>query len=120
MKKIAALFVGIALAASAWAYVDVGGMGVGQTSEWLVTNAAGGSTLTNLTARRALYLQNLGPNAIYCVFGTQTPLATGAMGIKIDPGSSFSISATDNVPVKCIAASAAQVTTAATQVVELI
>jgi hypothetical protein len=93
--------------------------GGGQSSEWTVTNSAGGSTLTNLSGRRALLLQNQGPNAIYCTFDGQAPLATGALGYKIDPGSSFSAAVAATVTVKCIAASAAQVTTAATQVVEL-
>jgi hypothetical protein len=93
--------------------------GQGQSSEWLVTNNAGGSTLTNFSARRALLLQNLGPNAIYCTFDGQAPLATGALGYKIDAGSSFSAAVAATVTVRCIAASAAQVTTAATQVVEL-
>lgn len=97
----------------------VAGAGDAQTSEWLVTNAAGGSTLTSLSGRRALYLANYGPNAIYCTFGAQVPLATGALGIKIDPGATFSVAASATVTVKCIAASAAQLTTAATQVVEL-
>jgi hypothetical protein len=91
----------------------------GQSSEWLVTNGAGGSTLTNYSLRKALLLQNLGPNAIFCTFDGQAPLATGALGYKIDAGSSFSAAIGPTVTVKCIAASAAQVTTAATQVVEL-
>lgn len=94
--------------------------GNGRSSEWLVTNAAGGSTLpATFTGRKALLLQNLGPNAIYCTFDNQAPLATGALGFKIDPGSTFSAAVADTVTVKCIAASAAQLTTAATQVVEL-
>ena len=97
----------------------VAGAGDAKTSEWLVTNGAGGSTLTSLAGRRALLLSNYGPNAIYCTFGPYVPLSTGALGIKIDPGSTFSAAVAETVTVKCIAASAAQLTTAATQVVEL-
>lgn len=117
MKKL--LLLVLLLPTLAAADVVVASPGAGQSSEWLVTNAAGGSTLTNLPTRRALLLQNLGPNAIYCTFDGQAPLATGALGYKIDSGASFSAAIWSTVVVKCIAATAAQVTTAATQVVEL-
>ena len=117
-KLIVALFVAL-VAVPAAADVVVAAMGNGKSSEWLVTNAAGGSTLANLAGRRAILLQNLGPNAIYCTFDGQNPLATGALGYKLDPGGTLSAAAYSTVTVKCIAATAAQVTTAATQVVEL-
>ena len=112
----------LALVLPALAYADTVTVDApygGQSSEWLVTNSAGGSTLTNYSLRKALLLQNLGPNAIYCTFDGQSPLATGALGYKIDAGASFSAAIGPTVTVKCIAATAAQVTTAATQVVEL-
>lgn len=118
MKKIVVVLA-LLVCLPALADVVVASPGGGKSSEWTVTNAAGGSTLTNLSFRRALLLQNLGPNAIYCTFDGQNPLATGALGFKIDSGATFSAAAADTVTVKCIAATAAQVTTAATQVVEL-
>ena len=114
MLAVLALLPSLALAA-----VTVDSPYAAQSSEWLVTNNAGGSTLTNLAERKALLLQNLGPNALYCTFDGQAPLSTGALGFKIDPGATFSAAIGPSVTVKCIAASAAQVTTAATQVVEL-
>lgn len=96
----------------------------GRTSEWVVTNSAGGSTFTTVSGRTAIELQNLGPNAIYCTVGpyngsTATPLATGALGRKIDAGATWSLMASGSVVLKCIAATAAQVSGAATQVTEL-
>ncbi len=117
MKKF--ILVALLLPLSALAEVVVASPGAAQSSEWLVTNAAGGSTLTNFAARRSLVLQNLGPNAIYCTFDGQAPLTTGALGYKIDAGASFSAAIGPTVTVRCIAATAAQVTTAATQVLEL-
>lgn len=96
------------------------GAGTGKTTEWVVTNAAGGSSFTiGLGGRRAVEFQNLGPNAIYCTVGGETPLATGALGRKIDAGATWSLSASSAVTLRCIAATAAQVTGAATQVTEL-
>lgn len=118
MRKIVSL-VALCLALPASAGIVLESPGNGKTQEWLVTNAAGGSTLTNLAGRKAVELQNLGPNAIYCTVDGQNPLATGALGRKIDAGSTWSLSASDNVTIKCIAAAAAQLTTAATQVTEL-
>ena len=99
--------------------VMAAGSASGKTSEWLVTNGAGGSTLTNFANRRVLELQNLGPNAIFVTIDGQAPLATGALGRKIDPGTTWAVMANAGVVVKAIAATAAQVTTAATQVTEL-
>jgi hypothetical protein len=109
----------LTLAVPALADTAIVSPGGGKTSEWTVSNAAGGSTFTALSGRRAIELQNLGPNAIYCTVDGQAPLATGALGRKIDAGATWSLTAADTVTIKCIAASAAQVTTAATQVTEL-
>lgn len=117
MKKLALLLAVIPVLVLAATVVE--SPGGGKSQEWLVTNAAGGSTLTNLTYRKALLLQNQGPNSIYCTFDGQAPLATGALGYRIDSGAQFSAAVADTVTVKCIAATAAQLTTAATQVVEL-
>ena len=119
MKKILLLLVMLALPAVAAADVVVASPGAGQSSEWLVTNAAGGSTLTNWPTRRALLLQNRGPNSIFCTFDGQAPLADGSLGYEIVAGESFSAAVWSTVTVRCIAAVAGQLTTAATQVVEL-
>lgn len=94
--------------------------GAGKTTEWVVTNAAGGSTFSSgLTGRRAIEIQNLGPNAIYVTVGGETPVATGALGRKVDAGTTWSLAASGAVVLKAIAAAAAQVSGAATQVTEL-
>lgn len=100
--------------------VDTSAKFGGKTSEWLVTNAAGGSTLTGFRNRKAVELQNLGPNAIYCTVDGQAPLATGALGRRIDAsGGTWTLDAGSGITIKCIAATAAQVSGAATQVTEL-
>jgi hypothetical protein len=90
----------------------------GKTEEVLVTNAAGGTTLstsiTALSGRKAFEIQNLGPNAIYCTLDGDAPVATKARAIPADPAVTWSVNAGPNITVKCIAATAAQVTGAAT------
>ena len=116
MKKILLLLSLIAFPALAW---NIDSPGNGKTTEWLVTNSAGGSTLTAFSGRKAVELFNTGPNAIYCTVDGQAPLATGALGRKVDSGATWSINAADTVVIKCIAATAAQLTTAGTMVTEL-
>ena len=102
--------------------VDPSAKYAGRTSEVCVTNAAGGTDVpaSGFSNRKAIELQNLGPNAIYCTVDGQDPLSTGALGHKIDPsGGTWSIDAGRNITLKCIAATAAQVTPACTQVTEL-
>lgn len=91
----------------------------GDTAEVCITNAAGGTTITNMTSRKAIELQNLGPNSIFCTVGGETPLATGAMGRKIAADTVWSLDAGSAITLKCIAASAAQVTPACTMVTQL-
>lgn len=93
----------------------------GKTTEVCVTNGAGGTAVptTAFALRKAMELQNLGPNSIFCTVDGQAPLATGALGRRILSGDAWSIDAGSNIAVKCIAATAAQVTGACTQVTEL-
>ena len=101
-------------------------LSTGKTTEILVTNSAGGTYVPNaagvhnpMKQRRALELQNLGPNAIYVTVDGTAPLATGANGRKVDAGAIWSLNCGPQVVVRAIAATAAQVTTAATMVTEL-
>jgi hypothetical protein len=93
----------------------------GETQETCVTNAAGGTAVpaTPLASRREITIQNLGPNAIFCTNDGSAPLSTGANGWRIDAtGGWFSFAWGPAIIVKCIAATAAQVTPACSQVVE--
>lgn len=92
----------------------------GKTTEVLVLNAT--TTLmpaTALAGRKAVELQNLGPNPIYCTVGGETPLTTGALGRRVDAGASWPIDVGPGIVIRCKAGTADQVTTAATQVTEL-
>lgn len=91
----------------------------GDTTEVCVTNAAGGTTITRIAGAKAVELQNLGPNAIYCTVDNGAPLATGAHGRKIAADAVWSLDAGSAVVVKCIAATAAQATPACTMVTQL-
>lgn len=102
--------------------VDAAARFAGRTSEVCVTNGAGGTAVptTGFTNRKAIELQNLGPNSIFCTVDGQAPLSTGALGRRIDAsGGTWSLDAGRGIVIKCIAATAAQVTTACTQVTEL-
>jgi hypothetical protein len=93
----------------------------GTTTEVLVLTTAGGTAVpaTALVGRRALEIQNLGPNAIYC--STGTPVLATARKLSAAGGvdSLWALDASDNIVIKCLAATANQVTTAATIVTEL-
>jgi hypothetical protein len=119
MKKIAILAVIACFSFSAHAGTVVESPGGGKSSEWAVTNGAGGSTLTALSGRKAVELQNLGPNAIFCTVDGQAPTADSKLGRKIESGATWALNAADTVSIKCIAATAAQSTGAATLVTEL-
>jgi hypothetical protein len=104
--------------------VSIAARVAGKTTEVLVTNAVGGTTVptTALTDRKAIEIQNLGPNAIYCTIDGTAPVVSkarriDALGSTAAPP--WSIDAGPNIVVKCIAATAAQVTTAATIVSEV-
>lgn len=100
--------------------VDTAAKLAGKSSEVCVTNAAGGTTITGFTNRKAIELQNLGGNAIFCTVDGQSPLSTGALGRRIDAtGGVWSLDAAKAIVIKCIAAASAQTTPACTQVTEL-
>lgn len=92
----------------------------GKTTEVLVDNTT--VTLmptTALAGRKGVELQNLGPNPIYCTVGGETPLTTGALGRRVDAGATWALDVGAGVVVRCLANTADQLTTAATQVTEL-
>lgn len=108
-----------------WA-VSLAARSTGRTTEVTVTNAAGGTTLTNaataLVNRKAVEIQNLGPNPIYCTIDGTAPVVLKARRIDAlgaTASSPWSIDAGPNIVIRCIAATAAQATTAATIVSEV-
>lgn len=93
---------------------------VGETTEVLVTNAAGGTTVpaSALASRRSIEIQNNGPNPIYCTVDGSAPVAT-TNGRWVLSGQAWSLDIGPLIVVRCIAGSAAQLTGAATMVTEL-
>ncbi len=96
----------------------------GQTSEALVLFAdAGTFPATPLSGRRAVELQNLGPNAIWCNLGTSSTGVAVGLGRKLGSVGSvdsvWSMDISDAIAIRCIASTAIQVTTAATIVTEI-
>lgn len=96
----------------------------GTTTEVAVTNAVGGTTVptTAKVGRKAIEIQNLGPNPIFCTVDGTAPVVNkarriDALGSTVQPA--WSIDAGPLIVVKCIAATAAQVTGAATIVSEV-
>jgi hypothetical protein len=95
-----------------------------QQSECLVGTSSGTCPATNasgtgaapLSGRRAIELLNLGPNPIYC---KTDGAAVVSLARRILPGDPWSLDVTDAVNIRCIAATAAQVTTAATIITEV-
>lgn len=71
-----------------------------------------------VVGRQGLEIQNLGPNAIYCQLRTSSGLVVNK-GRRIVNGETWPIAAPSTVKVYCIAATADQLTTAATIVTEL-
>ncbi len=71
-----------------------------------------------LAGRRAISIQNLGPNAIYlCTASDGCTTATGTKLLNGDPPLSLDVS--DAVPLYCLAATAAQVAGADTRYLEV-
>jgi hypothetical protein len=95
------------------------GARAGVSGECLVLTTAGGTPCpaTPLASRREVALFNNGPNPIYCAIGASVPVV--GVGLPIYPLGWFSFPAGPAVPVTCIAATASQVTTAATSVIEV-
>lgn len=123
MRRLILVVAGVLVAVGAVAGdvpVNASAKNGGKNSQVCVTDAAGGTVVASFTARKAIELQNLGPNAIYCTVDGQAPLATGALGRRVDAsGGTWSLDAGPAITVKCIAATAAQVTPACTQITEL-
>jgi hypothetical protein len=78
---------------------------------------------TGLNLRKGLEIQNLGPNAIYCAFDSVAATAAAAAVVtkarKLDTGAAWAIDLPAGFKVYCIAATANQVTGAATIVTEV-
>jgi hypothetical protein len=110
---------GQSLGSKAWG-VNIAAQVGGKTTEVAVTNSAGGTAVpaSALANRRAIEIQNNGPNTIYCTVDGTAPLV-GSNGRWIVAGAAWSLDAGPNVTIKCIASTAAQVTGAATMVTEL-
>lgn len=93
----------------------------GKTQQVLVLNSA--PTLVPavaLAGRKAIEIQNLGPNVIYCTVDGQAPAIDGSLGRMIGAtNGTWALDVGAGVVIKCIAKTADQVSTAATQVTEL-
>lgn len=90
-----------------------------QTTEVLVTTAAA-VKMPQLTGRRAIEIQNNGPNAITCFLGGSTSADGGTNGRKIAAsGGTWALDALAITDIYCQAASADQVAGAATIITEL-
>lgn len=89
-------------------------------TEVLILNSAG-TVIPRSGGRRALEIQNLGPNPIYCAFSAAAN-AVLTKSRKIDTGQSWSLnfgSENPSIHIYCRAATADQVTGAATIVTEI-
>ncbi len=94
------------------------------TSEVLVLTTATEITNTQTGRRVAVEIQNLGPNAIFCAFSSATAVVNKSRIIAAysagSPADSWAIDAEAYVRIWCKAATASQVTGAATIVSELL
>lgn len=88
------------------------------TNEVLVLNSAAVRLDTGLSSRRGIEIQNLGPNAIYCAVGAQAD-AVLTKSRKLDTGETWALAANESVQFWARAATADQVTGAATIVTEV-
>lgn len=91
------------------------------TSEVLVLASAATvlpQTATAPRGRSAIEIQNLGPNSIFCAFSSATAVVNKAR--RIQSGEVWAIDAKSHIPIYCKAATADQVTGAATIVSELV
>ena len=103
--------------------VDAAAKFTGATTEVLVLNATQTAMPTTpLAGRRAIEIQNLGPNAIYCAIGPAATLPTAVL-LKsrqiAAAGGVWAVDLNDKIIVRCLAATANQVTGAATIVTEV-
>lgn len=92
------------------------------TNEVLVLNATSTLMTTTLLSRRAIEIQNIGPNAIYCAVVAAAASSAEAVLTKsrrISAGDSWPLDLLPGRFIYCRAATADQVTGAATIVTEL-
>jgi hypothetical protein len=116
MKRLLLLLAVLALSAQALAAGTF-------TNEVLVLNSAATRVDTGLSGRRGIEVLNLGPNAIFCGVVNAAADATAVVVVnkarKLNAGESWGLSLAPERRVYCIAATADQVTTAATIVTEV-
>lgn len=119
----ALLVLGFAGLALAWpvtaSYPNLAAQSSGDCDEVLVDNTTVTAVpASDLSGRRSIEIQNLGPNAIYCSLGGEDPVLTKSR--KIDAsGGTWALDVSDAIDVECLAATADQVTGAATIVCEI-
>lgn len=87
------------------------------TTEVLVLNSAA-VAMPQTAGRRAIEIQNNGPNPIYCALGGAAAVVGKGRMIRA-LGDSWVVPVPAEVPIKCIAGTADQVTTAATIATEV-
>jgi hypothetical protein len=121
MKRVAAALGLLLLGALAAAVVPspvplVTGQTPTLTQEVLVLTTV--TTIPSLSGRKAVELQNLGPNSIFCAL-TSSSAAVLNKARRISAGDSWALDVGDTIPIYCIAATAAQVTGAATVVTQV-
>jgi hypothetical protein len=94
---------------------------LGQSAPTLTRETLVDTTSTTLPAyggRKAVEVQNLGPNPIWCSVGATLPVAHKAREIAAN-GGTWSLDVSAAMPIRCITASAKQVTGAATITTEI-
>jgi hypothetical protein len=121
MKRVAVGLGVLLLAAVAYAAVPsplplVTGQTPVLTQEVLVLTTA--TAIPALGARKAVEIQNLGPNSIFCAL-TSSSAAVVNKARKIAASETWALDVGDTIPIYCIAATAAQVTGAATVVTQV-
>lgn len=112
-------FAYVAVPGEARAADTCSGVGVhdpGTDPEVLVLTTA--TRLPQLCNRSAVEIQNLGPNPIYCALGYSSMARVGKAR-KIGAGEAWAVDAPHTLPIWCIAATASQVSGAATIVSEI-
>ena len=97
-----------------------GFLGACVTTEVLVLTGSDGGTLlppSPLATRRTVEVQNLGPNPLSCVLNG-VPVLTKSRRINADPTAPWSADAPTSNAIRCLSATADQVTGAATIITE--
>lgn len=88
------------------------------TTEVLVLTTA--TELPRLSNRAGIEIQNLGPNPIYCAVGSSAAAVVNKSRQIAATGGTWVLSASNRTRIWCVAATAAQVTGAATVVSEFV